>query len=247
MDFTGERVVLGRSAGLVENEHLARYRFAAKLVQGKLVADIACGTGYGTLLLAKAGAQSVHGMDISADVIASNRERLNAPNVTFSVANAEHLSLIPDGEYDVVISFETIEHLPNVEPYLDEMVRVLRPGGIFLVSTPDKRIASVMHFFLGHPRNPFHVREYDERELIHLLSSRFQIEAIFGQAFLPHWLVFWPVQVFIKAFCHILGTPNAREFKDQLYSKGGRVEVTPREGESRIPKFWVISCIRQEK
>ena len=246
MEFTGERLVLGKSKARIESEHLARYRFAAQLVTGKRVADIACGTGYGAQLLAKAGARSVHGIDLSEEAVRYCVENNNTSNVTYSVANAQSLAAIADGEFDVVVSFETIEHLPNVEAYLDEMARILRPDGTFLVSTPDRRIASVMHFFLGHPGNKYHVREYTERELLRLLSTRFQIKACYGQAFVPQWLVFWPVQFLVKTFCRILGTASARDFKDNLYGNWGNVEVTPRTSTSTIPQFWVIRCVRPD-
>jgi 2-polyprenyl-3-methyl-5-hydroxy-6-metoxy-1,4-benzoquinol methylase len=244
VDKTCERLMLGEFRPLIENEHLARYRFASQLVEGKQVADIACGTGYGTRMLARSGARSVHGMDISEEAVAFSLEHNSAPNATYSVANAQKLNTISDNTFDIVVSFETIEHLTGVEAYLDEMARILRPGGTFLVSTPDRRISSVLHSFFGHPANKHHVREYTERELINLLSQRFHIIACYGQAFVPWWLVFWPVQVFIKAFCRILGTTKARDFKDNLYSNRGNVEVILTISAFRIPKYWVISCTR---
>jgi SAM-dependent methyltransferase len=247
MDFTCERLMLGKFSALTENEHLARYRFATQLVEGRQVADIACGTGYGTQMLAEAGAKSVLGIDISADAVAFSRQRFSAPNVSYIVSNAQDLTAISDNQFEIVVSFETIEHLPDVEAYLDEMARILRPGGAFLVSTPDRRIASVTHCFLGHPQNPYHVREYTERELLELLSTRFQIKACYGQGFVQSWLVFWPLQFFIKAFCRILGTGRASRFRDNLYSNGGSVDVTLKTSRSRIAKFWVISCVRPER
>ncbi len=238
--------MLGEFRPLIENEHLARYRFAAQLAKGKQVADIACGTGYGTKMLALSGAHSVHGMDLSEDAVAFCKEHNHAPNAIYSVANAQKLTAIQDSAFDIVVSFETIEHLSDVEAYLDEMARILRPGGTFLVSTPDRRISSVLYFFFGHPANKYHVREYNQRELLNLLSRRFHIIARYGQAFVPWWLVFWPVQVFIKAFCRILGTTKARDFKDNLYSNRGNVEVTLTKYTFRIPKYWVITCVLPE-
>jgi len=241
-------MIPGQYPVLIENEHLARYRFAAQFVKDKQVADIACGTGYGTQLLARAGAQTVRGVDLSGEAVNFSREHYHAPNVTFEVASAEKLTPLKDRQFDLVVSFETIEHLPNVEAYLDEMARILRPGGTFLVSTPDRRIASVMHCFRGRPANCHHVREYTERELLDLLSTRFQIQACYGQGFVSGWLVFWPVQVFIKSFCRMIGTAKARNFKDNLYAGGGNVEVIPRTpGRGKIPKFWVVSCVPKVK
>jgi 2-polyprenyl-3-methyl-5-hydroxy-6-metoxy-1,4-benzoquinol methylase len=247
MKTTSERLTLGDYDILIENEHLARYRFAQSMVAGKLVADLACGTGYGSKMLADAGARTVHGMDISEDAVNLCRECNDNPNVTYSAANAQDLTAISDNEFDVVVSFETIEHLPDVEAYLDEIARILRPGGTYLVSTPDRRIVSTMYFFQRHPANPYHIREFTGPELIGLLSTRFEIKACHGQAFLPWWLVFWPVQFCIKSFCRILGTAKARVFKDNLYSNGGNVEVMPKESVSRIPKYWVISCASTRK
>jgi 2-polyprenyl-3-methyl-5-hydroxy-6-metoxy-1,4-benzoquinol methylase len=247
MKTTGERLTLGDYDILIQNEHLARYRFAQPLVAGKKVADLACGTGYGALMLADAGARSVHGMDISEEAVNLCIERNDKSNVTYSVANAQDLAGISDNEFDMVVSFETIEHLPDVEAYLDEIARILRPGGTYLVSTPDRRIVSTMYFFQRHPANPHHVREFTGRELLNLLSTRFEIEACHGQAFRPWWLVFWPVQVCIKSICRILGTAKARAFKDNLYSNGGNVEVAPRQSASRIPKYWVVCCKNTSK
>jgi ubiquinone/menaquinone biosynthesis C-methylase UbiE len=242
MEVTSERVSLGKSLALVENEHLARYRFAEQFVAGKDVADIACGTGYGSLILARAGAKSVHGMDVSPETVEYCIENSNAPNVNFTTANAQDLSGIPDSTFDVVVSFETIEHLPSMEAYLDEMLRILRPGGTFLVSTPDRRIGSVLYWLFRRPQNHFHVRELSERELLKVLSRRFQIEHRFGQAFVSRIFVFWPVQVAFKVFCRLIGSPKLFKFRDNLYSNGGRVEVIPADGASGIPKFWVILC-----
>jgi ubiquinone/menaquinone biosynthesis C-methylase UbiE len=242
MRVTSERLSLGKSQAMTENEHLARYRFAEQFVAGKDVADIACGTGYGSLMLARAGAKSVHGMDISPEAVEYCNEQNDAPNVIFMTANAQDLSGIPDSAFDVVVSFETIEHLLSMEAYLDEMSRILRPGGTFLVSTPDRRIGSALYWLFRRPQNHFHVRELSEQELLKVLSRRFQIEVRFGQAFVSRRFVFWPVQVAFKAFCRLMRSPKLFRFRDNLYGNGGRVEVIPADGTSGIPKFWVILC-----
>lgn len=246
MEVTSERLTLGKSQPLQQCEHLARYLFAAEFVVDRDVADIACGTGYGSLMLARAGAKSVHGMDISAEAIEYCKEQNEAPNVFFSMANAQNLCGIADSTFDIVISFETIEHLPSIDAYLDEILRILRPGGLFLVSTPDRRIGSVLFWLFRRPQNHFHVREMSERELLKQLSSRFQIETRFGQAFVPYWLVFWPIQLIIKAFCRLVRSPALFKFRDNLYSNGGDVEVTKAETTSGIPKFWVILCKKRQ-
>src|SRR3954447_22670072 len=109
MEVTSERITLGKSQELPVNEHLARYRFAAEFVAGKDVADIACGTGYGSLMLAQAGARSVHGMDVSPEAVEYCRQQNDASNLIFTTADAQYLSGVADGAFDFVVSFETIE------------------------------------------------------------------------------------------------------------------------------------------
>jgi O-antigen biosynthesis protein len=237
-----ERLVLGQALALTEEEHLARYRFAAGLVTGRRVADIACGTGYGTRMLSQAGANSVLGMDLSEDAVNASKTLNHDPKVSYEVADAQMLTAISDNEFDVVVSFETIEHLPDVEAYLAEMARIVQPGGIFVVSTPDRRLSSVMHCFRGRPSNPHHIREYTEPELLERISTRFDIKTIYGQSFVPRWLVLWPVQVIIRSVCRILGFAKAITFKDALYSDWGNVEVVPKRSTHGIAKFWVIVC-----
>jgi len=246
MEINGERLYLGRMTAKTESEHLARYEFAMGLVSGKRVADIACGSGYGAQMLAGAEAQSVHAMDISEEAVEFARTHYTAPGLMFDVANAEALTMISNDEFDVVVSFETIEHVKDVDAYLDEMKRILRPGGVFVVSTPDRRLASFWYWYFRHPTNPYHAREYTERELLDLLSTRFQIQACYGQAFVPQWLVFWPVQYVIRVFRGIFNTARVRAFRDNLYSNGGNYKVMPKEPGSGVPNYWVICCVRPE-
>src|SRR4029077_15979539 len=123
----------------VRYQHLERYRWAAEFVAGKRVLDVACGTGYGTALLAKAGAAQVDGFDCSTEAVAFAKHSWPLPNVRFAVATANRLPL-PDASYDIYVSFETIEHVNDDDALLTEAIRVLRPGGLLLVSTPNREL-----------------------------------------------------------------------------------------------------------
>src|SRR5262245_31216724 len=109
LTFTGERFVPG-AAGEIWYEHWHRYHFAASLVAGREVLDVACGEGYGSALLARSAAQ-VTGADIAPAAISHARGRYaGQPNLAFCEADCAALPFA-DGSFDVVVSFETIEHI----------------------------------------------------------------------------------------------------------------------------------------
>lgn len=175
--FTGERFLPG-VAGEIAYEHCHRYAFARRFVAGRRVLDAACGEGYGAALLA-AVAQTVVGVDIEASVVAAARVRYRTrANLSFAAASVTRLPL-PDASVDVVVSFETIEHLPSAEQprMLAEFARVLAPGGIVIVSSPNRPEYSDAR----HHANPFHLAELDRGELAQRLAGPFAASAWFGQ------------------------------------------------------------------
>jgi SAM-dependent methyltransferase len=152
---TGERMVPEFHSGvLIYAEHVTRYRSALPLVEGKVVLDVASGSGYGSQMLASAAAH-VYGVDVDADATAYSRAHFGAPNVEFITADATAIPL-SDASVDVVVTFETIEHIKDQAAFMAEIKRVLRPGGVALISTPnDREFAEGNHFHL-------HEFEYDE-------------------------------------------------------------------------------------
>jgi len=164
--FTGERLTSSVSGG-VEMEHLHRYCLARDLCVGRDVLDVASGEGYGAALLAGV-ARRVVGVERDAEAVEHARGAYAAPNLAFEAGDALDLPL-PDGAVDVVVSFETLEHLSDQARFLAEVRRVLRPGGLFLVSTPDRQV----HSGLGMPVNPHHVLELSRPEFEALLRGAF--------------------------------------------------------------------------
>jgi SAM-dependent methyltransferase len=167
-EFTGERVIPGRVEDNLFNEHLARYRFAARLAQdlhldGAFL-DAGCGAGYGSAELAKSGAQ-VLGIDVSSEAIAHASSNY-APSDAGSRLRFEQASCtaIPahDTAFRLITAFEVIEHLTNWRDLLAEARRVLDPNGIFLVSTPNQLYYAESRQKAGP--NPFHVHEFTEQE-----------------------------------------------------------------------------------
>ncbi|GEM_PF-2020797 len=121
-------------------EHLARYAFAAPLCRGRRVLDVACGEGYGTYLLAHAGASAVVGVDVAAEAIAVAEARFSAPGVRYLAGDATDLPAVLGGEapFDLIVSYETIEHVPDVDRFLEGIRSVLAPDGIVILSAPNE-------------------------------------------------------------------------------------------------------------
>lgn len=174
LEWTGERLLPG-VGGFVEAEHLHRYAMATQFAEDKDVLDIACGEGYGTNLLAK-GARFVAGVDIAPEVISHARRKYAAVNVEFREGSCSAIPY-PEGSFDLVVSFETIEHHDQHAEMMREVKRVLRSNGLLILSSPDKRVYSRLP---GYP-NQFHVRELDGEEFKALLASYFRHVVILGQ------------------------------------------------------------------
>lgn len=161
---TGERMIPELHAGhLTYAEHLVRYAAAADLVEAKVVLDIASGSGYGSALLAEK-AERVYGFDADPAAIEYARSTYSRGNLSFQTADAVAIPL-DDNSIDVAISFETIEHIADYNTFVGELVRVLRPDGTLIVSTPND-----LEFAEG---NHFHLHEFERGELLRLLAKSF--------------------------------------------------------------------------
>jgi SAM-dependent methyltransferase len=184
--FTGERFVPS-CGGEIAYEHWHRYAFARRFAAGKRVLDAACGEGYGTALLG-AVATSVVGVDIDIATIDHARVTYGEDNrLRFFAASCSGLPL-PSGSVDIVVSFETIEHLEAAEQsaMLSEFARVLAPDGILVISSPNKRLYSDARAYV----NPFHLQELYRDDLARLLRARFPAQHWYHQR-LAFWSGIW--------------------------------------------------------
>lgn len=155
-------------------EHCSRYAYAAAHVQGRVVLDVASGAGFGARMLADAGAAFTVGCDLSVEALRQSRREFGKGGLQFVPSDATTLPF-GDATFDVVVSFETIEHLQQRERFVAELHRVLRPGGTLFLSTPNVAITG------AYPRNPFHVHEYTRDELASLLANYFADVTMLGQ------------------------------------------------------------------
>ncbi|MCP2622361.1 class I SAM-dependent methyltransferase [Mycolicibacterium smegmatis] len=175
LPLTGERTI----PGLAEENYWFRrhevvYQRLAHRCAGRDVLEAGCGEGYGADLIADV-ARRVIGLDYDEATVAHVRARY--ARVDIRHGNLAELPL-PDASVDVVVNFQVIEHLWDQAQFVSECFRVLRPGGVFLVSTPNR-----ITFSPGRdtPLNPFHTRELNAAELTELLETAgFEVEDTLG-------------------------------------------------------------------
>jgi ubiquinone/menaquinone biosynthesis C-methylase UbiE len=199
LEFTGERYTPECPREMLY-EHYARYAMAKTFVADKVVLDCACGEGYGSALLAQS-AKSVLGVDVSQQAITHAMQRYSSNKVRFSVADATALALA-DHSFEVVVSFETLEHLRAQDQMLAEFKRVLQTNGSLLISSPDKRNYSDLTGY----QNEFHVKELYRDEFEALLARHFKHYRIFAQKLVFQSMI-WDVSA---------NTPTAASLQAQM-------------------------------
>ncbi len=138
--------------------HLAAYYFARTVADGLCVLDLGCGSGYGAAIIAET-ARKVIALDSSLTALLTVDPR--RATTTFVVGDGVRLPL-RDDSFGLVVSFQVIEHIQDEAQYLNEVRRILVPGGRFIISTPNKALRLLP---FQPPFNPYHVREYDLRSL----------------------------------------------------------------------------------
>jgi O-antigen biosynthesis protein len=180
MKFTGERYIpKDPECEELKFEHESRYFFSSNLVKGKLIADIGCGSGYGCQIISTNQAKKVIGLDISFETLKFAKENFSTDNILYINSSADSLPF-SSAIFDIVISFEVIEHLENYKGYLAEIKRILKDDGILILSTPNV----VKH--LDRKENGeqnFHVHEFCFQDFKSLLSEYFESMAFYSQKY----------------------------------------------------------------
>lgn len=138
------------------SEHQERYKFAGIYCKDKIIADLGCGTGYGSKLIANKGAKKIYSFDIDPKVIDYAKKYYQSEKINYRALSADNTRL-PNNSVDVVLCFEVIEHLEKPDKLLKEIFRILKPGGTCVLSTPNKKAS-----FLD---NPYHIKEFTLPEL----------------------------------------------------------------------------------
>lgn len=175
-DFLDERLVPELEKGSVQYfDHIRRYLFAQQDVGAKRVLDVACGTGYGSDILKRGQAARVVGVDIDENALAYAAKQWQLSNLF--QADALHLPF-RSHTFDVIVSFETIEHLPEPRAFLHELMRLLAVDGHLILSVPNRRFASPNS---DTPYSPYHTFEPTRTELLELLRvCGWSVQTLYG-------------------------------------------------------------------
>jgi len=212
-----------------EEEHRARYVWASALVAGRVL-DVACGTGHGSALL---GARcQVVGVD--RDLAAVTIARARAPRGDF------HVHTIPpipfdDDRFDAAVSFETLEHIEDDHGFVAELRRVVRAGGVMLISSPNRAATSPN---TAQPPNPFHVREYLLSDIVELVrDGGFPNIEVWYQRRERQWVAEHVAAAVIARLPQLCRTGK---WWDRLGHGTGEVERWA--PEIRLPSLWVLRC-----
>ena len=165
-----ERISFGDAdySGSVAAIHMARYAMARNLCKDRKVLDIACGEGYGSRLLLDWGAEEVVGLDISSEAIESARRNFGARSLRYLIADASKADQLLAGErFDLIVSFETLEHLAAPQNYLSAIASLRALEGIVIISCPND------WFFSPDPDtgNEYHARKYHMEEFVDLVTT----------------------------------------------------------------------------
>lgn len=155
--------------------HFFAYKFAENYCRGKRVLDLGCGEGYGTYYLSQFALEAV-GVDRDPAIISYAKNKYKKGNLNYLVSGAEQLNLLPKS-FDLICSFQVIEHIEDVKSYLENIKTLLADGGIFICSTPSK-LDSSPHS--ATPLNKFHLREYLSEEFVQLLKPHFKSLSLYG-------------------------------------------------------------------
>jgi SAM-dependent methyltransferase len=189
LEPTGERMIMEHYKSSPEDYviyllHMASYHFAEQFTRDKRVLDFGCGSGYGSAQIAQTAA-SVTAVDVADDAIAYAQGQFARANLKFLAIDPERPLPFADDDFDVVLSFQVFEHVTDTSHYLSEVRRVLAPGGLLVLITPD-RSTRLLPF--QRPWNRWHVREYGKRELARLLARHFDQVELLGMTAKPEMI-----------------------------------------------------------
>jgi 2-polyprenyl-3-methyl-5-hydroxy-6-metoxy-1,4-benzoquinol methylase len=155
------------------------YQYAGQYCNDKVVLDYGCGSGYGTALLSQ-HASHVIGVDTEEDVIDFCNRTIKSSKLAFSKVDSDSSIPFNDKAFDVIVSFQVIEHVNDVRRYLLELKRVLKDNGVLFITTPNRKYRLLP---FQKPWNKQHLREYSSRSIRKTLTpifNKIELKGIYG-------------------------------------------------------------------
>lgn len=174
---TGERQVQTQLEK-IRIDHKVRYQTASKYIQrNDNVLDIACGVGYGSYIMAvNHSSANLTGMDISQKTIDFANKYYSRENIQYICGNCLKAPL-QDGSFDVIVTYETVEHIDEDELFLTKLHKALKNTGTLILSTPNQDFLP-----FDKKQHPYHIKHYKKSEITDLLDQcGFEIKEVFGQ------------------------------------------------------------------
>ena len=222
LEWTGERFIPDADPSVcgarIHYEHLHRYAFASRFVDGKDVLDLASGEGYGTFLLSRK-ARKVIGVEIDHDAITHSSTRYAKENIEFREGSILNIPIDGERLFDVIICFEALEHVSEHDTLMGEIKRLLRDDGILIISTPNKQAYTNDIQF----HNPYHKKELYLSEFEYLIRQHFDNIVLLGQRVMTGSSIFPVSKTGV--------TDSSSEFIIKLtgnqFSFAGKDEITP--------------------
>lgn len=232
-----ERWIPGFLYKVTEEEHLERYDFVSKYVKDKTVLDIACGSGFGSYIMATKGrAKHVIGVDLDKDAIRYGKHKFQNKKIERFADNAVEFQY--SEKFDCAVSFETIEHIPNYLDFLNNLHHNLHTEGQLIISTPVR--AKTTH----KPINPYHVIEWSFEDFLKLLEPLFSVDKILVQNINLNIDYFAKRTLIRRVKDKLKGVPPAINTRNEYHS--GIFEDYSKFDMSKIDSGYII-CICKKK
>ena len=191
MKYSSERVVPETHQNnwedyLIFIMHKKTYEFASPYIRNSVVLDFGCGEGYGTHMLSSFS-QHITGIDVNKDTIAKAKNKYSGPHINFQTVQPTEIAPLPfpNGNFDVILSFQVMEHVTDVNIYLKEICRILKRGGKVIIATPNAKFRLLP---FQNPWNKYHTQEFTHEQLKGILSIFFIEVKILGQTLKNPWL-----------------------------------------------------------